>query len=273
MRANSLWKSAAFFYYGTHVGAKSPVAESPGHRPCHVGRATRISKRGTLAGVGLERSRPSPRRSLWGRFWRRDSTRRARCRDRCSGRSPRLGNARSLSASGSTRRSRVAVAWRAAATGPTDGGLRLDRSGSNTGVNANAPKRGDEVSASAYSAGASKDREDIFVDASRSKVAAGGAAVVARAGAETDGEPPTALPRAVAGGIVAETAGQLAESAHGERGASSSIRSAKRKQRSSAGSCADVPGDRRTRPGHAQAEIKRAGVATPRVSDPSAAGS
>ena len=114
-----------------------------------------------------------------------------------------------------TRRSRVAVAWRAAATGPTDEGrLRLDRSGSNTGVNANAPKRGDGVSASAYSAGASKDGEDIFVDASRSRRNSQPEAPLS---SPVQVQKPTVSRRrlflaAVAGGIVAETAGQLAES-------------------------------------------------------------
>ena len=114
-----------------------------------------------------------------------------------------------------TRRSRVAVAWRAAATGPTDEGrLRLDRSGSNTGVNANAPKRGDEVSASAYSAGASKDGEDIFVDASRSRRNSQPEAPLS---SPVQVQKPTVSRRrlflaTVAGGIVAETAGQLAES-------------------------------------------------------------
>ena len=114
-----------------------------------------------------------------------------------------------------TRRSRVAVAWRAAATGPTDEGrLRLDRSGSNTGVNANAPKRGDGVSASAYSAGASKDGEDNFVDASRSRRNSQPEAPLS---SPVQVQKPTVSRRrlflaAVAGGIVAETAGQLAES-------------------------------------------------------------
>ena len=81
-------------------------------------------------------------------------------------------------------------------------------------MNANAPKRGDEVSASAYSAGASKDGEDIFVDASRSRRNSQPEAPLS---SPVQVQKPTVSRRrlflaTVAGGIVAETAGQLAES-------------------------------------------------------------
>lgn len=81
-------------------------------------------------------------------------------------------------------------------------------------MNANAPKRGDGVSASAYSAGASKDGEDIFVDASRSRRNSQPEAPLS---SPVQVQKPTVSRRrlflaAVAGGIVAETAGQLAES-------------------------------------------------------------
>ena len=181
---------------------------------------TRVSKRvghGTLAGVGLRTIAFEPAASaMWtvlasgldaargcAGIGARGVHRGSATRDRW----PRPGS--------TTRRSRVAVAWRAAATGPTDEGrLRLDRSGSNTGVNANAPKRGDGVSASAYSAGASKDGEDIFVDASRSRRNSQPEAPLS---SPVQVQKPTVSRRrlflaAVAGGIVAETAGQLAES-------------------------------------------------------------
>lgn len=110
-----------------------------------------------------------------------------------------------------------AVAWRAAATGPTDENrVRIDRNGGNAVKNGNAVRRAERgVSTSAYSAtSAPKDGEDIFdargPNSSRS--------------AE---EPPPASPvqvqkpevsrrrlflAAVVGAGVAETAGQLAES-------------------------------------------------------------
>ena len=215
----SLWNSVSFLLItGPTMAPNRRVANRQVTTDATSAALTRISKRhGTLAGVGLRTIAFEPAASaMWtvlasgldaargcAGIGARGVHRGSATRDRW----PRPGS--------TTRRSRVAVAWRAAATGPTDEGrLRLDRSGSNTGVNANAPKRGDGVSASAYSAGASKDGEDIFVDASRSRRNSQPEAPLS---SPVQVQKPTVSRRrlflaAVAGGIVAETAGQLAES-------------------------------------------------------------
>ena len=259
-----LWNSVSFLLFrdprwrqipewpNRQVTASATSAELP-----------RISERvghGTLAGVGLRTISFEPAASAMGTvlasgldaargcagIGARGVHRGSATRDRW----PRPGS--------TTRRSRVAVAWRAAATGPTDEGrLRLDRSGSNTGVNANAPKRGDGVSASAYSAGASKDGEDIFVDASRSRRNSQPEAPLS---SPVQVQKPTVSRRrlflaAVAGGIVAETAGQLAEStlmSERER-----LQLDQKRQKMVPRSSPRIhrrgrpKGDRRTRPGHA----------------------
>ena len=217
----SLWNSVSFLLItGPTMAPNRRVANRQVTTDATSAALTRVSKRvghGTLAGVGLRTIAFEPAASaMWtvlasgldaargcAGIGARGVHRGSATRDRW----PRPGS--------TTRRSRVAVAWRAAATGPTDEGrLRLDRSGSNTGVNANAPKRGDGVSASAYSAGASKDGEDIFVDASRSRRNSQPEAPLS---SPVQVQKPTVSRRrlflaAVAGGIVAETAGQLAES-------------------------------------------------------------
>ena len=183
----------------------------------------RISERratGLLQGRAPNDLVRASRRAPWGRFWRRDSTRRAGAPGSVLGaftaaRQPAIaGRVRDPRHAGPASRSRGG----AAATGPTDEGrLRLDRSGSNTGVNANVPKRGDGVSAvGSFGGFKSKDGEDIFVDASRSRRNSQPEAPLLSSPVQVQkptGSLPTALPRAaVAGGIVAETAGQLAES-------------------------------------------------------------
>ena len=189
--------------YGTHDGAKSPGGESPGHHRCHVGRTharfqARRPRDPCRGRAPNDRVRARGERYVdsFGVGTRRGARVR---RDRCSGRSPRLGNPRSLAASGIHD---TPVPRRGRVEGGGDGpdGRGQAPAGSKRVEHRRERERPETRRRSLRVGlfGGSVEgwgrylRRRVEIE---EKFAAGGAAVVARAGAETDSEPPTALPR------------------------------------------------------------------------------